>query len=95
MIEIGKQLEITSIAISRRIKKLGFNPINYQNLKSYTFEDIVLFLEDGNTLTKAAKHFGVSIAALSKLLHKHNYVIKQNLFNENVFDIIDTEEKAY
>ena len=95
LIEIGKQLEITSIAISRRIKKLGFNPINYQNLKSYTFEDIVLFLEDGNTLTKAAKHFGVSIAALSKILHKHNYTIKQNLFNENVFDTIDTEEKAY
>lgn len=95
LVKIGNYLGITSLAISRRIKKLGYLPINYQNLQSYTFEDVVSLLNQGKTLTQIGKYFNVSTSSLSKLLHKNNYKIDRRSFNENVFDCIDTEEKAY
>lgn len=91
---LQKILKISSNTISKRLKKLGLTPINYQNLHSYTFESVVQYIEQGKSLTEIAKIYNISGPQLSVLLKKNNYTLPKK-FNENVFDSIDTEEKAY
>ena len=91
---LQKILKISRDTISKRLKKLGFTPINYQNLHSYTFESVVQYIEQGKSLTEIAKIYNISGSQLSVLLKKNNYILPKK-FNENIFDSIDTEEKAY
>ena len=91
---LQKILKISRDTISKRLKKLGFTPINYQNLHSYTFESVVQYIEQGKSLTEIAKIYNISGSQLSVLLKKNNYILSKK-FNENMFDSIDTEEKAY
>jgi len=91
--KIQKQLGISSNALSRRIKFLGYEPINYQNQKAYTKEDIQNYIKQGLTLTDIAKIYGISGSQLTPFCQKHRISIDR--FDHNIFDKIDNEEKAY
>ena len=97
---ISKLLEYSKPTISKKLKELGITVINRQNQTNYDIiEDIIPLYNKGISLTKIAKLFNTSRDTLSKRLKNHNIEIVniQNLtkFNENIFDEIDTEEKAY
>ncbi len=92
---ISNKFSISTHAISRRIKKLGYSVINYQNLVEYNIEDIKEFIDQGYTLSNIANIYNVSCSAISRFIKINNINLKKSKFDENVFDIIDTEEKAY
>lgn len=93
--DISNKFSISTHAISRRIKKLGYSVINYQNLVEYNIEDIKEFIDQGYTLSNIANIYNVSCSAISRFIKINNINLKKSKFDENVFDIIDTEEKAY
>lgn len=63
------------------------------------FEEIYNTYKKLGSLTKTAKYYNCSRTKITNILHKNNIITenRQNItkFNEHVFDIIDTEEKAY
>lgn len=91
---IHVELKVSTNIISKRLKELGYIPINYQNQHSYTYESIINYINSGLNLTEIAKIYNISGSQITRLLKKHNFTVP-NKFNEHIFDIIDTEEKAY
>lgn len=91
---IHVELKVSANIISKRLKELGYIPINYQNQHSYTYESVINYINSGLNLTEIAKIYNISGTQITRLLKKHNFTLPNN-FNENVFDVIDTEEKAY
>lgn len=91
---IHVELKVSANIISKRLKELGYNPINYQNQHSYTYESVINYINSGLNLTEIAKIYNISGPQITRLLKKYNFTIP-NKFNEHVFDVIDTEEKAY
>lgn len=93
---IQKEIGIHSSSISKRLKKLGYTPINYQNIRTYTYEDVLNLLKQGNNLSQTARLLNCSEASVIRILRQNNYVYRKPVhFNEHIFDTIDTEEKAY
>lgn len=78
------------------IFRKGYNSKTTLNLKSAIDEYLV---GEKPSLTKLSKKYGVSRNTLSKAIKELGYSVEnyQNKpeFNEHVFDVIDTEEKAY
>ena len=98
--EIGKKYNVSNTYILELLKKNNIKPIDRRCLKSFDLKkDIIPLYKKGISLTKLAKQFHTSREYLSKHLKELGVEIinRQNetKFNENVFDIIDTEEKAY
>ena len=93
--DISNKFNISTHAISRRIKKLGYSVINYQNLVEYSIEDIKEFIDQGYTLSNIADIYNVSCAAISRFIKINNIILKKSKFDEHIFDVINTEEKAY
>lgn len=62
-------------------------------------KDIIPLYKNGESLTKIAEKFGTSRNTLSKKLKEKGIEIinqqNKSKFNENIFDVIDSEEKAY
>jgi len=79
------------------------NGINFKRggrlISKETLDRVVELYNEGNSLSKISRIVGHSKDMLSKHLKNLGISIinRQNTakFNENVFDIIDTEEKAY
>lgn len=75
----------------------GYKPDLVINLKKA--EDEFIKLYPNITLKELSKKFGVACSTLSSHFKKMGYKItnptQQILFDENIFDVIDTEEKAY
>lgn len=98
--QIAKIFNISSGAISRILKKEGIEVINRQNLITVSDEDIIKdYCELKLSAAQIAKNRKISHRIISKILSKYNISIinfhNQTKFNENIFDRIDTEEKAY
>lgn len=97
--KLSKEYKCAVRTLSSRLKELGVEIVNRQNLVNYNLKDIIPLYENGMSLTQISKKFHTDRHRISKLLLDAGYEIvnKQNetKFNENVFDIIDTEEKAY
>ncbi len=93
MQQISKKYGFCDRTISRRLIKLGYNVINYNNITKYEEKDVIKLLESGMSCTDIGKLYGISLYPIFKIAKRHN--IKYKKFNYNIFDSIDTEEKAY
>ena len=98
--EIAKIMSISIPLASATLKKWGVNIINPTKVIHFDIEkDIIPLLEQGYSLTEISKKVNNTRNAISRYLKKAGYQVinRQNetKFNETIFDIIDTEEKAY
>ena len=102
-ISIAKIVDITGISrynITKILKDNNIEIINRQNQLNYDIEkDILPLYNKGYSLTSIAKKFNTNRDTLSKKLKAIGVQIvnhqNKTKFNENIFDNIDTEEKAY
>ena len=108
--DIAKQLNVCRKTISDRLKKANVQIINRQNIskidedtekliiKMYTEKEIFV-TEITKMINETRSENKISSATVYKCLHKNNIRIinyqNRPKFNQNIFDIIDTEEKAY
>lgn len=98
--KITKLLPYSIHILSKNLKLEGIEVINRQNKTDYNMEkDIIPLYNQGVSLTKIAKLFNTSRDTLSSRLKKMGIEViniqNSTKFNENIFDVIDTEEKAY
>lgn len=98
--KLSKMYSVSSAVISNFLKSENITVINRQNVVKYNLEtDIIPLYLKGYSLTKLSKIFKADRNSLSKKLKESGIIVenKQNKtkFNENIFDSIDTEEKAY
>jgi intein-encoded DNA endonuclease-like protein len=100
---IAKQFERTPTCILKILKKAGVprrSPKRKISLDKT--EDICQLYRDGESASKIAKKFDVTNTVILRILKKNN-IDRRNAsechriypINENFFDTIDTEEKAY
>lgn len=97
--EIERQLGISQQSISRNLKKLGIEIISHKPTISYE-NAAILYTNSGKILSEFCKEHKMSKKWFGEYLIKNDipYNISPKMmlkFNENVFDVIDTEEKAY
>ena len=96
---ISKLFGTTPNTMSKNLKLWGCEVINKQNLITYTPAEILNAYKKCNSVTKIAKQFKTSRKKVCSILQENGIEVinYQNLtkFNENVFDSINTEEKAY
>ena len=98
--QIGKKFGVTGNTISKLLKNNGILVINKQNIRKIPIEQIVReYCENHLTLMDISRKYNYSVSSISSALKKANIKVinYHNIakFNENVFDKIDTEEKAY
>ena len=96
--KVGKELGINPTSVVKRLKKKGY--VFKHPTKSISYEEALLKFKKSNvSVTKFCKENHLSMKWFLIYLKKHNIFIKNNQnmvkFNENIFDVIDTEEKAY
>ena len=98
--QLAKDYKSSPQTVSRILKENGITVINRQNLVSFTDEDIINDYCNLNlSITQIAKNRNTTRNVISKHLKKNNILVinhhNETKFNEHVFDVIDTEEKAY
>ena len=98
--KISKEVGISTSTISSFLKRNGIEVVNKQNKLLFDLDkDIIPKYEQGISLSKLAKEYHTSIQTLSKKLKAKGIEIinhqNETKFNEHIFDVIDTEEKAY
>jgi transposase len=101
--EISKLLNISTATICSYLKSQGITVINKQNIpvidKELGNTIINLYITENFSISKISKNLGISITTICKYLRKQNIEIinyqNRSKFNENIFDKIDSEEKAY
>lgn len=98
--KVGKELNIDPKTAVRYLKKLGYDFSNKTIVKTISYSDALNKYKNWNeSLTKFCKKYHICLSHFTKYLRKNNIFVKnlQNecKFNEHIFDIIDTEEKAY
>lgn len=99
-VKLGIRYNLSSGTIYNVLKRNNIKVINYQNLILFDIKDVIKdYVENQISLTNLAKKYNTTRNLLSKKLKENNIDVinRQNLlrFNENIFDNIDTEEKAY
>ena len=102
-ISIAKIVETTGISrynITKILKDNNIEIINRQNQLNYDVEkDIIPLYNKGYSLTSIAKKFNTNRDTLSRKLKELGIQVvnhqNETKFNEGIFDVIDTEEKAY
>lgn len=99
ILTISKKLHRLEKTISSKLKERGIivkSKLRYTDNLINTVKDRY---EKGESLTKICREFGIEYDKISPHLKKLgvNIINRQNRtkFNENIFDNIDTEEKAY
>lgn len=96
---ISKQNVARTLHVDGKYVKfvLDRNGINKDSRKLIKELEIIDYYNINKDRQDTAKHFNVSITTISSILRKHNVETKntKHTFNENVFESIDTEEKAY
>ena len=98
--KISRLLNISNVNIILILKDQNITIKSSNSQITFDLEnDIIPLYNQGFSLTRIAKQFNTSRDTLSAHLRKYGIKIinRQNLtkFDENVFDIINTEEKAY
>lgn len=98
--KIAKQIGVSTNTVCTYLKDNGIIVENRQNKLNFDLDlDIIPKYNQGISLSKLAQEYSTTIQTLSKKLKERGIEIinRQNAtkFNENVFDVIDTEEKAY
>lgn len=97
--KIAKQLNTTTYKILRQLKDLGVNVYNKQNEITWDFAELFELYNEGKTLSDIAKIKKMSVGAVSLAFKKNkvDVINYQNVlrFDNTIFDVIDTEEKAY
>lgn len=97
--QIAKQQGCTAHTICYLFKKYNLQVENRQNKINIDLETLIKEYESGKSLAQIGKECGNSYTTLSRMLKRAGIQVinRQNelRFNENVFDIIDTDEKAY
>ena len=97
--KIAKQKGTTVSTICNYFKKYNLKVENRQNKINIDIDKLIEDYNNCKSLTKVAKKYGSTTKLVGKLLRQCgiNPINEQNKlrFNENVFDSIDTEEKAY
>lgn len=97
--QIAKQQGCSPNIITNLFHTYGLKVENRQNKMNIDLEMLIREYNSGKSLTEISKECGSSRHTLSRLLKDNgvDVINKQNSlrFNENVFDVIDSEEKAY
>lgn len=97
--QIAKQQGCWPNTITSLFKKYGYVVENRQNKINIDLKTLISEYNSGKSLAKISKEYSVGTDTLSRMLKKAGIEVvnQQNKlrFNENVFDSIDTEEKAY
>ena len=98
--KIAKQIGVSTNTVCTYLKDNGIVVENRQNKLNFDLDlDIIPKYNQGISLSKLAQEYNTTIQTLSKKLKERGIEIinRQNAtkFNENVFDVIDSEEKAY
>ena len=98
--KIAKEIGVSPNTVCTFLKNNGIIVENKQNKLNFDLDlDIIPKYNQGISLSKLAKEYNTTIQTLSKKLKERGIEIinRQNTtkFNENIFDSIDTEEKAY
>ena len=97
--QVAKQKGLTVATVCNYFKKYNLKVENRQNLDRISDKELIERYNNGESLTRIAKDCGSTAKKLGNTLRLFGIEIinQQNKlrFNENVFDIIDTEEKAY
>lgn len=98
--KISKEVGISTSTISSFLKRNGIEVVNKQNKLLFNLDkDIIPKYEQGISLSKLAKEYHTSVQTLSKKLKAKGIEIinhqNETKFNKHIFDVIDTEEKAY
>lgn len=98
--KIAKQIGVSTNTVCSYLRDNGIIVENRQNKLNFDLDlDIIPRYNQGISLSKLAKQYNTTIQTLSKKLKERGIEVinRQNAtkFNENVFDSVDTEEKAY
>lgn len=98
LLNIATEIHSTRKTVSKKLKEFGVQVINKRFITQETL-DIIKERLKTESLTKICKDLHVTSGNVSKKLRKQGVQIinqhNKTKFNENVFDSIDTEEKAY
>lgn len=99
LMKLYKKYGFCQETLRKMLIKNGIEIINRQNQLFFNIEDVVEDYNNGMSLTKMAIKYKTSTVTLSRHLRRAGIEVvnRQNVtkFNENIFDSIDTEEKAY
>ena len=97
--QIAKKQGCSPNVITDLFRKYGLKVENRQNKINIDLDTLIKEYNSGKSLTQIGKEYGNTYSVLSKMLKANGIEVinKQNAlrFNENVFDVIDSEEKAY
>jgi hypothetical protein len=99
-IKLGELYNLSGSTITYHLKKAN---IVFENkykphpngISQDTINILISRFEQGNPIYKLAKEFNIQKNLIAKLLKENNVDTEAPSFDINVFDIIDTEEKAY
>lgn len=96
---IAKKVGIGSSTVSRRLKKLGIKIDSNPNAAKFNLSDVVERYKNGESIQKIAKSLKSSEETISKAIKSVGIEVFRNgvtpSINHHIFDVIDTEEKAY
>lgn len=97
--KIVKLLNTSPNTVSKYLKTYGIKITNYQNSLSFKNIDIISDYNNGLSITKICAKYHTSALTVRKRLKNNSIPIinYQNVtkFDEHIFDVINTEEKAY
>jgi len=99
-VKLGKMFNVSAYTISSLLKRNNIEVVNRQNQVIFKDEDIIKdYCDSKLSLNQIAKKWHTTSNLVSKRLKLNgiDVINFHNLtkFNENIFDTIDTEEKAY
>ncbi len=97
--EISRRTGIGEATIRRRLKELGVQIIQYRHSGKFKIPDVIQDYSNGITIRDIAKKYRSSEETISKVLKENGIEVFRNgvrpCFNHHIFDVIDTEQKAY
>lgn len=97
--KIAKSYNTSVDTVSKWVKRAGIEVVNKQNIIKVSDYFAIKDYKNGMSLTQISKKYGIGRRNLSKRLQERGIEIvnRQNErgTNHNIFEIIDSEEKAY
>lgn len=94
--KISIELHVATKYVSKYLDSLGFE--KRETMRKYDYDAIVECYKECKNLRKTAKIFNTDQSEVAAIVKKYNIPIyhkKKKTCNFNIFDNIDTEEKAY